>query len=177
MKRFLVTSLVGLCMTAAVAWAESASGPVVDDGYGNRVALTDGVDLTGVDQSFLLEPDIRDMRPPRFLAIIQPVMHPDGKSIVFTNREEIFTVPVQGGQPRLLFDSHYIHTFEGVRYVIGRGIMNIAGFSPDGASLYFTRTTLGEGRARSSRFMTTATAAGSRADRPRWNASTCGPEP
>jgi hypothetical protein len=73
------------------------------------------------------------------------VWHPDGKQIFFSDSEYIFTVSAAGGSARLIFDSYYLHPYEGKRYILNQSINDIAGISPDGKYLYFTRTRIGTG--------------------------------
>ena len=149
MKQILAVACLGALFGASTLQAENVF-PTVPEEMGTKVEITRKVDLGTVDRSYLSAPDVRSMFYPMWgyepsSTIHRLAWNPDGQNIYFADLRFIYTVPVTGGLPRLIFDSYYLYPFEGKRYVISETIIEIAGVSPDGKYLYFSRVHHEEG--------------------------------
>jgi hypothetical protein len=147
MKKMLAVVCLGAFIAAPMLHAEYVPPPI-PEGMGAKVEIGPEVDVSAVDRSYLTAPDVVTMKKPLYQAksILRSVIwHPDGKHLFFNDLESIYLIPASGGNPRLLFESKYFHSFEGKRYVITQSLWSLVGVTPDGRSLYFTRRQIGEG--------------------------------
>jgi opacity protein-like surface antigen len=136
MKTALVL-LTCMCATASFALAEDPPDSSLTQGYGAPVPVESGLDYSGLDRSYLNDPNTLTMPAPSF-PVASPAWHPDGKRIFFTDRVNLCWVPDTGGKPRVAFENIFIYPYNGKKYVQYLTIDTIVGFSPDGSKLYFT---------------------------------------
>ena len=137
MKRFIAFAFLFLCTTVAYPDAGTSTD------YGTAVTIGSTYE-TSLDLSYRDDPNTLGHLVDRVMPS-DAVWSPDGKQFFFTDSMNIYSVPVTGGTPRLLFESVYLYPYNGKTYIVNEGILAMVGFSSDGGKLYFIRNLVGEG--------------------------------
>jgi Tol biopolymer transport system component len=117
------------------------AGTVLD--YGTRVNIEPGYETT-LDLSYRQDPNTYRMDEQKHV-LPYSVWSPKGDRICYSDYENIFSIPVTGGKPRLEFEGILLCPYDGKRFVLNQYILSIAGISPDGKKLYFQQNLVGEG--------------------------------